>query len=272
MDALATAAFTLGVIAYSVASTLFFLELARREGAPLAKRWAPIVLGAGAVVHTLHVVAASASTHRLPLESLHFSLSLSALMAIVAYLVLRRSMRIHAIGAFVAPLALTFLVGAQFVAIGEPATPLPRSFLMLHVAANLLGIGFFLLAGGASVFYLVQERRLKEKRAMPSAKLPPLDALDVTEHRLLLAGFPLLTLGIATGALWAAELEHGGGAEVARAILAYATWLLVAGVLLLRAVAGWRGRRAAYGTIAGVFCMVLVILVYAVRPAMGAGL
>jgi threonine/homoserine/homoserine lactone efflux protein len=39
----------------------------------------------------------------------------------------------------------------------------------------------------------------------------------------------------------------------------------LAGVLLLRQVIGLRGRRAAYGTLAGVMCVLLVLLVYAVR-------
>jgi ABC-type uncharacterized transport system permease subunit len=36
-------------------------------------------------------------------------------------------------------------------------------------------------------------------------------------------------------------------------------------VLLLRAAAGWRGRRAAYGTIAGFGFALLVLLVYLLR-------
>jgi ABC-type transport system involved in cytochrome c biogenesis permease subunit len=47
--------------------------------------------------------------------------------------------------------------------------------------------------------------------------------------------------------------------------LGYVTWLLFAGVLLLRAAAGWRGRRAAYGTIAGFGCAMLVLLFYLLR-------
>jgi hypothetical protein len=36
--------------------------------------------------------------------------------------------------------------------------------------------------------------------------------------------------------------------------------------------AGWRGRRAAYGTIAGAVGVVVVILMYAVQPPPGEGL
>jgi ABC-type uncharacterized transport system permease subunit len=66
------------------------------------------------------------------------------------------------------------------------------------------------------------------------------------------------------------ELESLTGAASIRAGLGYATWVLVAGVLTLRLAAGWRGRRAAYGTIAGVVCVLVVIILYAVSPGAGA--
>jgi ABC-type uncharacterized transport system permease subunit len=139
--------------------------------------------------------------------------------------------------------------------------------LAFHITANVLGVGLFLLAGAASVFYLVQERRLKQKRIHFAGKrLPPLDALDATEHRLLLAGFPLLTLGVVTGAMFISQIGPITSAASVRAVLGYATWVLVAGVLVLRALAGWRGRRAAWGTLLGVLCVLLVIFMYAISP------
>jgi len=269
MVELATIAFFLGVIAYSAAATLFFLDLTRRASGVLAP-WAPITLGVGAVFHATHVVSASLLSRVCPVESIHFALSLTALMAVVTYLALRRRFRLHAVGAFVAPVALTFLVGAQFVGIHGPPPGVPRSLLALHVTANLLGVGLFLLAGAAGGFYVLHENRLKQKRAgWLTGKLPPLEALDRTEHRLLLAGFPLLTLGIVTGAVFASGGFGGTFTEVLRAVLAYGTWLLVAAVLVMRVLAGWRGRRAAYGTIAGAVCVLLIIALYVVRPSGG---
>jgi ABC-type uncharacterized transport system permease subunit len=273
MEQLATIAFYAGVIAYSTACTLFFLHLARREPAADPRRAAPVALAIGAGAHALHVVAASLLSNVCPVSSPHFALSLTALVAVVVYLPLRSRFKLHAMGAVVAPIALTFLVGAQFVDIGRhPAGGFPPGLLAAHVTANLLGVALFLLAGAAGAFYLVQERKLREKRPVGvgmMAKLPPLDALDRTEHRLLLAGFPLLTFGIVTGAVFASRLDSASTAEMLRAALGYATWVLVAGVLLMRAALGWRGRRSAYGTLAGVACVLIVIVLYAIRPAIG---
>ncbi|MEI9940734.1 MAG: cytochrome c biogenesis protein CcsA [Pseudomonadota bacterium] len=270
MADIATIAFYLGVIAYSAAVTLFFLELARKDGGAARAQWAPRLLALGGVLHAIHVVTASLLSHVCPIDSLHFALSFSALIAVAAYLALRVRLRLSALGAFIAPIALTFLVGAQFVGqSSEAALGVSRTLLMFHIAANVLGIGLFLIAGAAGSVYLLQERRLRTKKRVAhlGSRLPPLDALDTTTHRLLLAGFPLLTFGVVTGAVFSHQLSNSGGAEALRSMLGYATWILLAAVLVLRKTAGFSGRKAAYGTIAGVVCMLLVLLMYVVRAS-----
>jgi len=268
MDALATVAFFLGVIAYSAACTLFFLDLTRHGSSLLRSTWGPRVLSAAALLHSVHVITASLLLNRCPVESLHFGLSFSALVAVAAFLVLRRFANLDAVGVIVAPMALTFLVGAQFVGVEVTSDPLiSRPLLVLHVTANVLGVGLFVVAGAASLLFLVLERRLQNKRAAGlGSRLPSLDTLDGAMHRLLLSGFPLLTFGVVSGALFSRHLEDPSGAALARTLFGFLTWFVLAGVLLLRRVAGVRGRRAAYGTLAGVLCVLLVVVVYAVRP------
>jgi len=267
MGAVATVAFYLGVIAYSAACTLFFLDLARQTAEAPRSTWGPRVLAAGALLHAAHVVTASLLLNRCPVESLHFGLSFSALVAVTAFLVLRRYTNLDALGVVVAPVALTFLVGAQFV--GEDMREdalISRPLLVLHVTANVLGVGLFVVSGAAGLLYLLQERRLRDKKGgSVGSRLPSLDALDRATHRLLLAGFPLLTFGVVTGAIFSRHLETLAGAALARTLLGVVTWLVLATVLVLRRVAGVRGRRAAYGTVTGVLCVLLVVAVYALR-------
>ncbi len=270
MEPLTSIAFLLGVVAYTVSATLFFVDLARREGAVFAAAWAPRALLIGLVAHSVHLVVASFVTGVCPVASLPFALSLSAVMTTAVFLGLRKRAQVQAMGVAVAPLALMFLVGAQFVGQGTTPPEVPRTLLAFHVTANLLGLGLFLLAGAAGAFYLLQERRLKTKRkALAGGKLPALDLLDLTEHRLLLAGFPLLTFGVVTGAMFMTSLGELTFAAELRIGLAYLSWFLVAGVLVLRAVAGWRGRKMAYGTLAGLVCVLLVIAAYVVRAGGG---
>lgn len=110
MELWAGVAFVLGVVVYSVAGTLFFVNLARREGAPNAVRWANRTLVAAAVLHGAHIVMASFVTQVCPVASTPFGLSLAALVTCVAFLFVRRRPGLGAMGVVVAPLALLSLI------------------------------------------------------------------------------------------------------------------------------------------------------------------
>ena len=258
--------FVATALTYLTASVLFFAYLAGR-GERMVKI-APRLVAVGAALHAAHIVVSSLVWHVCPVEGVHFAMSVVSMLACVVYLVMRLRFRtIDVVGAFVSPLALTFLL-ASWAVPTEPSHRVRDAILPFHVAANLLGVALFTLAFAAAVAYLVQEHRLKQKKLGGAfQRLPPLDALDRAEHRFLLAGFPLLTIGILTGTLWARRVEFGNAAEIARSAFGYVSWLLFAGVLLLRAGAGWRGRRAAYGTIAGFGFTVLVLVLYMLRSA-----
>lgn len=257
---------------YVAACILFAMHLAGSDRVPSAARLAPRLVLVGVLLHASHIVVSSLVLHVCPVEGMHFAMSVVSVLAGVVYLAARTRYRIDVVGAFVTPVALTFLIASRWVGVGtpEPSARLRSAILPLHVTVNLVGDALFLLACAAAVAYLVQEQKLKKKQlAGIFQRLPPLDALDQAEHRFLLLGFPLLTIGILTGTIWARRIELGSTSDLARAGLGYATWFLFAGVLFLRAVAGWRGRRAAYGTIFGFGLALLVLGLYLWRSFMG---
>jgi ABC-type uncharacterized transport system permease subunit len=287
----AHALLVLGAALYAAASGAFFAETARRGAsrsparetpspnarprvlAALGAR-APAMLGLGAAAHLGYITIASFVAHTCPVGSVHFLLSMVAIVATAGYLLARANAKhrgptenLDALGLVVAPFGLAFLLGTYFLDKPTLGRALGAGFLGAHVLVNVIGIALFLLAGAAAVLYLVQERRLKQKRLAGLGALPPLDTLDRAVHRFLLLGFPLLTIGVVSGTFWAQQLESGSPDEVARIVLGYATWLLVAAVLLLRTAAGWSGKRSAYGTILGVLCAMGVVAVYLVRPS-----
>jgi ABC-type uncharacterized transport system permease subunit len=268
MATLSDVLFVATALLYLVASGIFLAHLVgstRFAGSRLG----PGFLGVGAFFHAVHIVVSSLVLHVCPVQGVHFALSVLSLCACIAYLAVRVRYKVDVVGAFVAPLALTFLTASRFVAVTPDENGgVTSAILPVHVTVNLLGDALFSLAFAAAVAYLIQERQLKNKQFTGLfQRLPPLDALDKAEHRFLLAGFPLLTIGILTGTYWARRVELGGAADVARAALSYATWVCFAGVLSMRAAVGWRGRRAAYGTIAGFGLSVIVLLIYLLRAA-----
>jgi ABC-type uncharacterized transport system permease subunit len=269
MLTLATLLFAATAAVYGLASVLFFAELAGRSWRVAA--WAPRLVVAGVPLHAAQITVWSIVLHVCPVEGIHFALSVASLLACLGYALARLRYRIDPLGAFVAPQALAFLLASRFVGPVEGAPRLKSAILPFHVVSNLLGVALFALAFAAAVAYLLQERRLKRKVLTDVARLPPVDALDRAEHGFLVAGFPLLTIGILTGTIWAREIEAGSVAGAARAVLAYAAWALIGAVLLLRASAGWRGRRAAFGTILGFGLALLVLVFYLVRSIVGGG-
>jgi ABC-type uncharacterized transport system permease subunit len=264
--------FGAAVLLYALSSTMYYAEVAR-GASPKAgwHRYTPALLATAAIGHTCYVLLASLVAKVCPVHSIHFFLSVASLLSTAAYLVASRRFKVRALGLVVAPIGLVLTLGSFFIGTAGPQPRLPASFIGLHVFANLIGDALFLLAFGAAVMYLLQDRRLKNKRGLDGAHLPPLEALDKASHRFLLAGFPLLTLGVVTGTVWSARLELGAPDEVLRAVFGYATWLLIAGTLLLRVIAGWRGRKAAYGTVVGFTFAVIVLVIYLVRPALREG-
>lgn len=192
------------------------------------------------------------------------ALSFFAWMVVGVYLAVQLRYRLPAVGAVVAPLAFSVTLGAFLFYSGVRDLPpnLRSAWLPVHVTLAFLGNAVLALAFCVSLVYLFHERQLKEKRVGPLVRrLPSLEALDQLNYRALTWGFALLTLGIVTGALWG---KHSWGrfwSWEEREVFSLIVWLLYAGLLEARMVAGWRGRRAARLTIVG-FAVVLVSFVF----------
>lgn len=261
----------LAACGYAAATALFAIHLLRRGGWPQGAWLARRSMAAGAVIHTVHMVHHAFTWQACPVKTIDTGVSLAALVAVYVYLALRKVWHIQGIGVFVAPLSLMLLMAGRLLALPPVPPALRTNLLPLHIASNVLGDAFFLLASGTAVMYLVQERQLKAKRgAAAFGRLPSLDALERAGHAFLRVGFSLMTIGVVTGTLWVGKLQFGSASEVLRLILGYVTWIVFSGVLLLRSALGWSGKRAAWGTLAGFTCALLVVLLYLRGAGMGA--
>lgn len=281
--------FAVGAVLYAAAAVLYFRAATRSGPVPHAASGsarppslppeepasrAPGLLAAAATLHLAYITVASFIANACPVGSVHFILSAVAIASAFLFTVARsRASRagpresIDALGLLVAPLGLAFLLGTFFLDKPSTGHELGAAFIAVHVLVNLIGVALFVLAGASATLYLVQERRLKQKRLAKIGSLPPLDTLDRAVHRFLVLGFPLLTVGIVSGTFWAYQLESGSFDEVMRIALGYITWLLIGAVLLLRTAAGWRGKRSAYGTLLGLLCALSVLVFYVFRPS-----
>jgi cytochrome c-type biogenesis protein CcsB len=213
-----------------------------------------LLLGGGFIVHCAALVLRYIEAGHIPVTSLHESLSFFAFLLVGSFLLLRLYYTAEIMGAFVAPLALLLVIWAAVLP--KEIIPLPTLlkswWLPIHITFAFAGEAVFALACCAGVIYLMQERLLKSKRAAGlSRRLPSLAVLDEINYRALTIGFPLLTIGIITGAAWS---EHVWGAYWRwdpKQNWSLATWLLYAILLHQRLAINWRGKKAAVMAIIG---------------------
>ena len=122
-----------------------------------------------------------------------------------------------------------------------------KGWLFAHIILIFTGYAALVLSFGASLLYLLQERRLKAKKASSLISfLPALEVIDQIGYRSLLFGFPFMTLGLLTG-LVVAVTSYGHvdflDPVILLSVLMWAVYMLM---VFTRWNSGWRGRRAAF--------------------------
>jgi cytochrome c-type biogenesis protein CcsB len=234
---------------------LHFIITLREKGAKLGR----MLLLIGVILHAVGFAARYAVAGYTPITNLFESLSFFALAIVAVFLVTELRYGLRTLGAFIAPLGFGFSILAAFQPgeVARLAPALNSYWLPIHVMLLFLGDAVFAVAFGAGIMYLLQEKEVKRKRLGAIFKrLPSLDVLDEINYRCLTVGFPLLTLGIITGSIWA---EYAWGSYWSwdpKETWSLITWFLYAALLHGRLTVGWRGRKAAILAIVG-FCAVL---------------
>ena len=215
----------------------------------------------GFASHTIGLVARMIGATDVSPPGFQEALSFFSWMLILVFPVVEFRHRLHVLGSFIVPLALVSLVSAAALPETAPTlTPVFRT-LWVHVTLSMLGTVGFAIAFVAGLMYLIQDGLLKSKRFnVLYSKLPALDFLDHLNQQSIVTGFPLLTLGIITGAL-SAEFSRGSYLNWnPEQTWALATWVFYFVVLMGRLTVGWRAKRAAYLTIIGFAGVILTLI------------
>ena len=249
--------FKITLLVYFIA-TIFYLigVISRQEKFRQSAIW---ILVGGFVMHCITISVRWHTTMTPPMASLHESLSFFAWALVGIYLLFYLKYRTVMLGAFVTPMALSLMIiGTRESAQLPTLDPMLDSWWFpVHVTLAFLGHAVFAIAGAAGIMYLLQERMLKSKKFSGLFyRLPSLDTLDSMNYKCLTFGFPLMTMGIISGAIWANSAWGGYWRWDPKETWALITWFLYAALLHGRLTIGWRGRRAAIFAIIG-FCFLL---------------
>ncbi|TYT75185.1 cytochrome C assembly family protein [Desulfobotulus mexicanus] len=242
--------YTLSTFGYLI----FILQ--RNEG---WQRWGFVLLCAGFLSHGAVLGWKWYEKGFLPIYDLSGNLSFCAFIFAGVFIALRHRYHVKILGIFVASVTMGLSLAAWLVpsAYVMPEEAYVSPWVIIHVAASFAGNAAFTLAFAVGVLYLLLERRIKEKRKdIFFRRLPSLELLDKTGHACIVAGFSFITLGLATGVLYARSVWGHFWSWDPKEVWSLVVWLVYAALLHGRLSSEWRGRKAAKMAIFG-FLLVL---------------
>ncbi len=242
--------FQISFFIYFLAATTYMVFFVS-QNAKVRKVARTIFLGAG-LCHTLTIILRYFEAGHTPITSQHETVSFFAWSVAWCYLSFRWRYTVKNFGTFVSLLTFCLmLLSAMAPKTILPLVPALQSWwLPVHASIAIVADGFLALACIGGIMYLLQEREIKQKRfGLFYSRLPSLDALDKLNHHCLSVGFPLLTLGIITGSVWAKQAWGAYWHWDPKETWSLITWFLYAALVHQRFTVGWRGRRAAIMTI-----------------------
>lgn len=238
--------FKLSIAAYLI-STLGYISslLVRRVLIAKASTW---ILFTAFVLHTAFYLAQLILTQALSIKNVPETLCFFAWILCGIYLILQLKTKTRVLGVFISPVAFLLMIGASAGIEGSVFMPgiVRGGLVTLHVMLSVAGEALFALASCAGAMYLIQNRLIKRKNIGSFNKLlPSLGELDRIGHLSLLWGFPLLTLGVIAGSIWARSVWGSHWQWDPKQIWALTAWVLYAFLLHQRLAIGWKGHRAA---------------------------
>jgi cytochrome c-type biogenesis protein CcsB len=142
-----------------------------------------------------------------------------------------------------------------------PLVPsLQSNWLMMHVSMMMISYATLIVGSLLSILYLAFNFFKKKKSpenliqaentttlesGISYSKLSLLQTIDTWSYRIIGLGFPFLTIGIISGAVWANEAWGSYWSWDPKETWALITWLVFAVYLHSRLLKGWQGEKAA---------------------------
>ncbi|MDR2032708.1 MAG: c-type cytochrome biogenesis protein CcsB [Azoarcus sp.] len=249
---IATGAYWLGLAARS--------DFAERTGSALA--WAASVMGAtGLFVRWYESYLLGPDIGHIPISNLYEVFVLFSLITALLYLFYEGRYGTRRLGAFVlltVSVAVAFMLWYAFTRGAyqiQPLVPALQSYWMkVHVPANFVGYGGFVLAAMAGAAHLLVSR------GVLAGRLPAANVLEDVMYRAIAIGFAFFTIATILGALWAAEAWGSYWSWDPKETWALIVWLNYAIWLHMRLTRGLRGAMLAWWALGGLLVTTFAFL------------
>lgn len=163
------------------------------------------------------------------------------------------------IGTINAPISLFIISFASFslpleMQEAAPLVPALRSnWLMMHVTIMMISYATLMIGSLLSILFLVISQNKtnndhninNSSLILNNTKITLLDSIDNLSYRTIGLGFPLLTIGIIAGSVWANEAWGSYWSWDPKETWALITWLIFASYLHSRLTKSWSGKKPA---------------------------
>lgn len=149
------------------------------------------------------------------------------------------------------------LYALSWSATADPLVPALQNSLLLttHIIVAIIAYGAFAVSFAAAVLFLVRSYTDRF-----DAILPKSEVLDRLAYRAVVIGYPLLTMVIVLGAVWA-EIAWGSyWSWDPKETASLVTWLIYGGYLHARVARGWVGRGAAWLLVIAFLSVIMTFL------------
>ncbi len=201
-------------------------------------------------LHSIGLIARWVESYSLgmghaPLSNFYESLIFYAWCIALIVIVMKKKLKVPLVTAFVSLVALFFMGYASLSPSVDrhiqPLIPaLQSNWLHVHVFACFIAYAAFAISFLCGLFYLF---RLKS--------MPAKEKLEEMNYQSVMVGFPMLTAGILTGAVWAHYAWGAYWSWDPKETWSLITWIVYALFLHARFTRGWKGRRLAVLSIVG---------------------
>ena len=233
------------VLSTSAGTTVSASQAEIGPGPDAAGRFGTMLAWFGAFFALLAVLFRGIAAERVPLSNM-YEFSLTFTLAItVMYLFFERLYSTRQLGAIVVSIAfmMTLYIWSLPADLREVDPLIPalqaRPIMTAHVSSAIFAYATFAVSFAAAILFLVRKRWNVQW-------LPSLEMLDDIGFRAVTVGFPLLSLVLILGSVWAHDAWGVYWSWDPKETAALFTWLVYAVYLHTRTLRGWRGTRSAW--------------------------
>lgn len=218
----------------------------------------------GAVAHLASLITRGIAADRMPWGNMYEFILAVTFVGVAGWLgVLLRRPALQHLGLFVT-LVMVLLLAVTGLVIYTPVGPLVPAldsyWFIIHIAAVTLASGAFVLGFVPALLYLLKSGHDRGKRSFPytlAERMPAADALERLTFRIHAFAFPIWTMGVIGGAIWAEAAWGRYWGWDPKETWAFISWVVYAGYLHARATPSVKRSVATWIAIIGFLTMLM---------------